>query len=292
MHTGETLTGLLTAMILKGLPDAFRPFSVYVTQSDEKLTFADFKTKLRSYESTEKFVTASLGEDSVMKVKGRDNWSVKLTCYNCGQKGHKAVECTSAAVERREQRQWCSFCKSATHKDLHCRRRKQDKVKQAVDEEDHHTFAFKVEQVDDAPVGGVKMKGLMVDSGATKHIVTDIRKFEDFDSSFKPQSRILELADGERASGIALKRGTAKVRLRDSKGRIVDMMLMEALYVPSFSQDIFSVKAAIAHGATVIFKEGQNRLIHKNGTTFDIHMYDRLFYLSTVINEIDECNVL
>ncbi|RXN12697.1 Retrovirus-related Pol poly from transposon TNT 1-94 [Labeo rohita] len=126
------------------------------------------------------------------------------------------------------------------------------------------------------------MKGLMVDSGATKHTVTDIGMFEEFDSSFKPQSHILELADGERASGIAMKKGTAKVRLRDSKGCIVDMMLMEALYVPSFSQDIFSVKAAIAHGATVIFKEGQNRLIHKN---------DRLFYLSTVTNEIDECNV-
>ncbi|RXN38177.1 myosin heavy fast skeletal muscle-like protein [Labeo rohita] len=269
-NAGETLSdGLLTAMILKGLPDAFKPFSVYVTQSDETLTFADFKTKLRSYESTEKFGSAGLSEDSVMRVKGRDNWSVKLTCYNCGQKGHKAAECTSAAGERVEQRQWCSFCKSATHKDLHCRRRKRDKVKQAVDEEEDHTFAFKVEQVDNDPIGRVKMKGLMVDSGATKHIVTDLGMFEEFDSSFKPQSHILELADGERASGIAMKKGTAKVRLRDSKGRIVDMMLMEALYVPSFSQDIFSVKAAIAHGATVIFKEGQNRLIHKNEDVYE-----------------------
>ncbi|RCU34834.1 hypothetical protein DVA81_18695, partial [Acinetobacter baumannii] len=88
--------------------------------------------------------------------------------------------------------------------------------------------------------------------------------------NFKPENHILELADGVRTSGIAVKKGTAKVCLRDTKGRIVDMMLMEALYVPSFSQDIFSVKAATAQGATVIFKEGQNRLIHKNGTTIDI----------------------
>uniref|UniRef100_A0AAV2KWH4 Uncharacterized protein n=1 Tax=Knipowitschia caucasica TaxID=637954 RepID=A0AAV2KWH4_KNICA len=41
----------------------------------------------------------------------------------------------------------------------------------------------------------------MVDSGATKHIITDIGRFEEFDPTFKPQSHILELADGERASG-------------------------------------------------------------------------------------------
>ncbi|RXN35004.1 myosin heavy fast skeletal muscle-like protein [Labeo rohita] len=112
--------------------------------------------------------------------------------------------------------------------------RKRDKVKQAVDEEKDHTFAFKVEQMDNDPIGGVKMKGLMVDSGATKHIVTDIGMFEEFDSSFKPQSHILELADGERASGIAMKKGIVKVRLRDSKGCIVDMMLMEAVIFPGY----------------------------------------------------------
>ncbi|XP_077357483.1 uncharacterized protein LOC144032098 [Festucalex cinctus] len=259
-NAGETLSdSLLTAMVLKGLPDTFKPFSVHVTQSDEKITFAEFKTKLRSYESTEKFGASSSGEDSVMKVKGRDNWAAKITCFKCGQKGHKAAECASTG-ERREKRQWCSLCKNATHKDAQCRRRKRDEAKQAVDEEDH-TFAFKVHE----PVSTVNAKGLMVDSGATKHIITDIEKFEEFDPSFKPQRHILELADGARTSGIALKKGTAKVRIRNSEGRDVNVNLMEALYVPSFSQDVFSVTAATGQGATVIFKEGQNRLIHKDG---------------------------
>ncbi len=165
----ETLSdGLLIAMILKGLPDSFKLFSIHITQSDEKLTFTEFKTKLRSYESTKKFNAACSEDDSVMKVRGKDSWNMKLSCFNCGQKGHKAVACTSATGEHREQRQWCSFCKSSTHKDANCRRRKRDKVKRAVDEEDH-TFAFKVGQVDEVLVSGVKEKGLMVDTGATSH---------------------------------------------------------------------------------------------------------------------------
>ncbi len=60
---------------------------------------------------------------------------------------------------------------------MHCRRRKQDKVKQAVDEETH-TFAFMVGKVDDAPVGGVKERGLMAHSRATLHIVTGIAKIQ------------------------------------------------------------------------------------------------------------------
>lgn len=228
-------------------------------------------------------------EDRVMKVKGRDNWSAKLTCFTCGLKGHKAAECASAG-ERRGQRQWCSLCKSATHKDANCHRRKRDEVKQAVDEEDH-TFAFKVQLDAAAPTSAIRIKGLMVDSGATKHIITDMERFEEFDSSFQPKSHILELADGERTSGIALKKGTAKVRMRDNKGRDAVVMLQEALYVPSFSQDIFSIKAATAQGATVIFKEGQNRLIHKNGTIFDINTQDRMFYLSTLESDTDQCSV-
>lgn len=57
---------------------------------------------------------------------------------------------------------------------------------------------------------------------------------------------------------------------------------------PFFSQDIFSVKAATSQGVTVIFKEDQNRLVHKNGVTFDIQVYDRLVYLSTVTDDVDQ----
>jgi hypothetical protein len=45
---------LLIAMVLKGLPSSFKRFSAIVVQRDKEMTFAEFKTALRSYEEREK----------------------------------------------------------------------------------------------------------------------------------------------------------------------------------------------------------------------------------------------
>ncbi|KAJ8354223.1 hypothetical protein SKAU_G00217900 [Synaphobranchus kaupii] len=143
----ETLNdGLLIAMVLKGLSESFKPFAIHITQGDEKITFAEFKTKLRSFESTENF-HANSNEDNVMKtsgltaqVRGREKEkSSEITWYNCGQKGHMARTCPCM-----RQARWCSFCTSSTHTDAMCRRKRRDNVKQAVDDEDH-SFAFKID---------------------------------------------------------------------------------------------------------------------------------------------------
>ncbi len=53
-NAGETLSDrLLVAMVLKGLPESFKPFAIHVTQRDETISFAEFKTKSHSYEDTE-----------------------------------------------------------------------------------------------------------------------------------------------------------------------------------------------------------------------------------------------
>ena len=52
-NAGETLSdGLIIAMVLKGLPRTFNPFSIYVTHSSKELTFSEFKTQLRSFQDT------------------------------------------------------------------------------------------------------------------------------------------------------------------------------------------------------------------------------------------------
>lgn len=64
----ETLSDVLTiAIVLKGLRESFKPFPIFITHSDDKMTFSEFKTKLRDCESTEKF-NATSEDDSVMKT--------------------------------------------------------------------------------------------------------------------------------------------------------------------------------------------------------------------------------
>ena len=213
-------------------------------------------------------------------------------CFKCGIKGHRAKEC--------RQKTWCSGCKSDTHKDATCRRKdkdskdKQDGAYKAT-EESANDYTFKMRDGETKTqvyrVGDIQERGLMVDTGATSHVVTDESKFKDFNSTFQLEKHWVELADGTRCSRVAQKRGNAEFFLFDNRGQRHKATLRDALYIPSYPQNIFSVKAATGSGATVVFKEGKNALITKDGNRFDIQVYSRLYYLHTEDESNDKCNV-
>lgn len=51
---GQTLDdAFLVAMVLKELPESYQPFAIHFANTDENITFADFKAKLRNFEETE-----------------------------------------------------------------------------------------------------------------------------------------------------------------------------------------------------------------------------------------------
>ena len=63
--------------------------------------------------------------------------------------------------------------------------------------------------------------------------------------------------------------------------------MKNALYVPSYNTDIFSVKAATERGASVVFTPEFSRLIAKDGTAFEVESKGKLYYLNNVSTDTD-----
>jgi len=126
-------------------------------------------------------------------------------------------------------------------------------------------------------VSNVQSDLLLVDCGATAHIVNDKSRFTVFDRSFRPDKHFVELANGTK-SNAALAR-YATIRIKDTRGHLVDATLKDALYVPSFPHSIFSVQAATAKGVSVIFEPDRAELVYNDGTVCNIQKHGKLYYL-------------
>ena len=120
---------------------------------------------------------------------------------------------------------------------------------------------------------------MLVDCGATTHIINDDSQFVYIDENYNPHEHYIELADGTRKNNVAKKRGTVIVNIQDESGKVREACLENALYVPSYPQNIFSVQAATQNGAKVNFNSDSAELLSSDGVRFPIQKYGRLYYL-------------
>ena len=108
--------------------------------------------------------------------------------------------------------------------------------------------------------------------------------FSSFNDKFDTQRHSIELADGTQSKA-AKERGTAHITIMDANGRTHNATLNNALYVPDYPCDIFSVAVAVNSGATVSFGPDSAKMITQDGNKFNITKKGKLYYLPTANND-------
>ena len=282
------------------------------------------KARHQQYNPRSRFINNE-NNDSVMRIENKNHRrsaGFTVTCFSCGESGHKSNECrnkptngnyTNAKTHNNNNnRKWCSNCKSSTHTNKTCRNsnkqyhhnmNNKDAAKFAnagnvIHDDEKHSFdlVFGLSDVLCSVNHEEKIQAdlLLVDCGATAHIVNDDSKFIYIDEKYNPEEHFIELADGKRCNNVAKKRGTVIVEIRDENGEMRKASLENALYVPSYPQNIFSVRAAAEKGATVQLGANSGELITSKGLRFPIQTIGRLYYLnmckSSDIVSSDRCS--
>ena len=125
-----------------------------------------------------------------------------------------------------------------------------------------------------------KIDKILVDCGATCHVINSKHYFLTFHQSFDPKTHFIELADGRRSNELAKARGTAHCTITDSNGIEHKVMLQDALFVPDFPVSLFRVRSATYHSAYVTFTKGSANLTSGN-TTFEFIREGKLYFLPT-----------
>ena len=266
--------GLLVAMALKGLPVRYKTFGTVVTQREKAMTFAEFKIALRNFEETEKSCQkAPESEDNVMvQIQKVTKAPFSGKCYRCGRKGHRISDCYSKDPRGKSTKTPANYSQ----------RKNGDTAKKTVNiDSNEHNFAFTFTDDKVSSTLGGKKSNLLLDSGATSHIIVDRESFQSFEKDFDSKNHLIELADGSKAS-VVLGKGNAKVKLYDINGNLHDVLLNNALYIPSYSQNIFSVSAAVEKGASVCFGRNEKYFKAPDGTKFEVEQKGRLYYLNSI----------
>ena len=122
---------------------------------------------------------------------------------------------------------------------------------------------------------------LIVDSGCTGYMIKDRELFIDMDTTMRGS---VGNADASKSSVDGC--GTVQLWVKDSTGKPRRIELKDAMFVPSYSNNLVSVKRLNDSGVKVEFGD-RPRMCAPDGTVFPITCRKNLFYLQTVSSPIN-----
>jgi hypothetical protein len=237
--------------LLEGLPDSWESFKesiTFVDDANQNLKYyikrIHLKEKKIPTPSDEQSLqttafTTKLVDDITKQILGTLNKSKRLRdfskvkCYNCQQFGHFKNKCPNPKVERPAMANFA--------------------INESESDSDgsiaFHTMAFSS--------GELIIDGFIVDSGASEHMVRELRLMKNIRFIF---GKSILLGNGTRAQVTAI--GTVSIRTKE--GFIVT--LMDVLLVPDLCANLISVSSIASRGYSASFDKDSVKFISKTGT--------------------------
>ena len=124
---------------------------------------------------------------------------------------------------------------------------------------------------------------ILIDTGATAHILIDKNLFSFFYPNFIKENTYLELADGRLENNLVLGKGDAIIPLHDTSGTPCNIVLHNALYVPSFKHNILSHYHAVKDGLTFhLNSQGRECMHTAAGNIIKVNTKGNLYTLNKV----------
>jgi hypothetical protein len=189
-------------------------------------------------------------------------------------------------------KRFCNYCKRAGHVEEKCFKKKNDrrqtKANTVTDHDDHGTgseFVFYISSDVSAKCTETSSPAsIMVDTGATAHIICDESLVSKYSGSVD-HSHTIELANGERVTGIVKSRVDATLVVKDSTGTQRKITLKNALFIPDFKMNILSVSKLIEKNGKAPFAESGSSLELPNGARLPLSASGKLFFLPFTVQD-------
>lgn len=162
----------------------------------------------------------------------------------------------------------CFFCKKTTHQKKDCAKYKEWLAKKGGNT--NSSFDSKstdrvntIEETEFLFTIGKKLRdGWVIDSGATRHVVSNKSFFEKFDDSY---NGTVELADGTLTNTCGI--GTGDLTFLDENGHVRKARATGVLYAPKLTGNILSVRRLTNKGFTVEFDDRICQIKYKGKQT-------------------------